>query len=62
VVYHHGKNAGGGHYTCDVCHPVYGWIRTDDTRLKIVPPNYVLKPTQGKDPYLLLYRRADLMP
>ena len=62
VVYHHGKNAWGGHYTSDVCHPTHGWIRADDTRLKVVPFNYVLKPTQGKDPYMLFYRRIDLMP
>lgn len=62
VVYHHGRNAWGGHYTSDVCHPLHGWIRADDTRLKIVPANYVLKPTQGKDPYMLFYRRTDLMP
>ncbi|KAJ7374720.1 Ubiquitin carboxyl-terminal hydrolase 10 [Desmophyllum pertusum] len=62
VVYHHGKNAWGGHYTSDVYHPTHGWIRADDTRLKIVPFNYVLKPTQGKDPYMLFYRRIDLMP
>jgi len=62
VVYHHGKNACGGHYTSDVCHSTHGWIRADDTRLKVVPFNYVLKPTQGKDPYMLFYRRIDLMP
>lgn len=62
VVYHHGKNSCGGHYTCDVCHPFYGWIRADDTRLKTVPSSYVLKPTQGKDPYMLFYRRTDLNP
>lgn len=62
VVYHHGKNACGGHYTSDVCHATHGWIRADDTRLKVVPFNYVLKPTQGKDPYMLFYRRIDLMP
>ncbi|XP_078364654.1 ubiquitin carboxyl-terminal hydrolase 10-like isoform X2 [Oculina patagonica] len=62
VVYHHGKNAWGGHYTSDVHHPTHGWIRADDTRLKIVPFNYVLKPTQGKDPYVLFYQRTDLMP
>lgn len=62
VVYHHGKNAWGGHYTSDVCHATHGWIRADDTRLKVVPFNYVLKPTQGKDPYMLFYRRIDLVP
>ena len=62
VVYHHGKNAWGGHYTSDVCHPIHGWIRADDTRLKIVPANYVLKPIQGKDPYVLFYHRTDFMP
>ena len=62
VVYHHGKTASGGHYTADVHHPTMGWVRADDTRLKTVPINFVLKPVQGKDPYLLYYRRTDLMP
>ncbi|XP_031571370.1 ubiquitin carboxyl-terminal hydrolase 10-like isoform X2 [Actinia tenebrosa] len=61
VVYHHGKTACGGHYTTDMCHPIHGWVRADDTKLKSVPVNHVLKPIQGKDPYLLYYCRTDQM-
>ena len=60
VVYHHGKMATGGHYTTDMFHPVYGWLRADDIKVKTVPLGFVLKPTQGKDPYVLFYRRTDL--
>ncbi|KAK3707970.1 hypothetical protein QZH41_010727, partial [Actinostola sp. cb2023] len=59
VVYHHGKTACGGHYTADVHHLTHGWVRADDTKLKVVPVNHVLKPIQGKDPYLLYYYRTD---
>jgi len=62
VVYHHGKFATGGHYTCDVCHPVCGgWIRMDDSILKPVSEETVLRHTQtaNKVAYLLFYRRVD---
>ena len=59
MVYHHGKTACGGHYTADVHHLTHGWVRADDTKLKVVPVNHVLKPIQGKDPYLLYYYRTD---
>ena len=52
--------ATGGHYTTDMFHPVYGWLRADDIKVKTVPLGFVLKPTQGKDPYVLFYRRTDL--
>ena len=33
VIYHHGKNASGGHYTADVCRTDNTWIRLDDTMI-----------------------------
>lgn len=65
VVYHHGKTATGGHYTCDTHHPVCGgWVRTDDSNLKLVPEEHVLKPPanqSNKVAYLLFYRRLDTL-
>jgi ubiquitin carboxyl-terminal hydrolase 10 len=62
VVYHHGKSAVGGHYTCDVRHTGSGgWLRTDDNIVKSVPEEAVLKQPQTsiKVAYLFFYRRAD---
>ncbi|CAI8016024.1 Ubiquitin carboxyl-terminal hydrolase 10-A [Geodia barretti] len=62
VVYHHGKSAVGGHYTCDVRHTGSGvWLRMDDSIVKSVPEEAVLKQpqTSNKVAYLLFYRRAD---
>ena len=63
VVYHHGKMATGGHYTSDVFHSGYGgWVRIDDSILKPIPDEFVLKPGGGvvnKNAYLLFYRRLD---
>ncbi|XP_070574892.1 ubiquitin carboxyl-terminal hydrolase 10-like isoform X2 [Ptychodera flava] len=62
IVYHHGKNASGGHYTCDFYHPgINGWVRTDDTNVKPVTINSILRPVPPKVPYLLFYRRCDLI-
>ena len=61
VVYHHGKTATGGHYTCDVHHPAAGgWVRADDSLVKLVPEEFVLKTgNQSKVAYILFYRRLD---
>lgn len=62
VVYHHGKSAVGGHYTCDVRHTGSGgWLRIDDSNVKPVPEEAVLWQSQGSTrvAYLLFYRRAD---
>ncbi|XP_077983517.1 ubiquitin carboxyl-terminal hydrolase 10-like [Glandiceps talaboti] len=62
IVYHHGKNASGGHYTCDFYHPgINGWIRTDDNNVKAVTITSILRPAPPKVPYLLFYRRCDLI-
>ncbi|KAI5296354.1 hypothetical protein KEM52_003704, partial [Ascosphaera acerosa] len=42
VIYHHGKNASGGHYTVDVCRQdTREWIRIDDTIIRRVRPEDV---------------------
>lgn len=43
VVYYYGKNVWGGYYMSDVCYLIYGWIRIDDIRFKVVLVNYVFK-------------------
>ncbi len=60
VIYHHGKKATGGHYTCDVYHPTCGgWVRTDDSIVRSVTEDSVLKQGHGKVAYILFYRRLD---
>lgn len=61
VVYHHGRTAQGGHYTCDVYNPSSGgWLRMDDNFVKPIPDEAVLKQSSvPKVAYLLFYRRMD---
>ena len=66
VVYHHGINSTGGHYTCDVFLPhCGGWINANDNTLNGMTEEKVLKgqnKDQHKVAYLLCYSRSDLMP
>jgi ubiquitin carboxyl-terminal hydrolase 10 len=58
VVYHHGINASGGHYTCDVYwHCMKSWLRIDDPHIKIVKESDVLKPDGDGAAYLLFYEK-----
>ncbi|XP_063702716.1 putative mediator of RNA polymerase II transcription subunit 26 isoform X2 [Culicoides brevitarsis] len=60
VVYHDGKEASKGHYLTDAFHIGYSsWIRYDDSSVKLVNDNQVLKPIAPRVPYLLCYRRFD---
>ncbi|XP_064610884.1 uncharacterized protein LOC135475070 [Liolophura sinensis] len=62
VVYHHGKNVTGGHYTTDVYHTgINSWIHMDDSNVKQVNLQQVLKFVSPRVPYLLYYRRMDLV-
>ena len=63
VEYHHGDKANGGHYITDVYHPgVVGWVRYNDATVQSVNNAQVLKSDDKKlVPYLLYYRRADLI-
>ncbi|KAF9284015.1 hypothetical protein BGZ68_004944 [Mortierella alpina] len=36
VVYHHGRTAAGGHYTCDVLRQNSEWLHIDDTNITII--------------------------
>jgi ubiquitin carboxyl-terminal hydrolase 10 len=61
VIYHHGKHATGGHYTCDVYHHgLDGWLRFDDSLIKRVSEQQVLKHVAGRVAYLLYFKRCDL--
>lgn len=63
VEYHHGERATGGHYITDVYHPgIVGWVRYDDASVRVVSNAQVLKSDDKKlVPYLLYYRRCDLI-
>ncbi|KAI9188694.1 hypothetical protein H9P43_000115 [Blastocladiella emersonii ATCC 22665] len=63
VVYHHGRTAGGGHYTCDVLESEQDgtWVRMDDTDLARVSTADVLNAKNDREPYLLFYECADLI-
>ncbi|KAG0326847.1 hypothetical protein BG000_001221 [Podila horticola] len=36
VVYHHGRTAAGGHYTCDVLRQNSEWLNIDDTNIQVI--------------------------
>lgn len=64
VVYHHGKSATGGHYTTDIYHiGLNGWIHMDDQNVHKVPlgRDETFKYVPNRVPYLLYYRRCDLL-
>ncbi|ORX48630.1 cysteine proteinase [Piromyces finnis] len=55
VVNHHGKMAGGGHYTCAVKQCNNRWLNFDDTKIKQTNELEVTTPNKNQLPYLLLY-------
>ncbi|RKP28437.1 cysteine proteinase, partial [Metschnikowia bicuspidata] len=58
VIYHHGRNAEGGHYTCDVFRPGRKWLRIDDTAVEAVDAECVLDMSErDKSAYILMYQR-----
>lgn len=58
VIYHHGRNAEGGHYTCDVLRPGKRWLRIDDTAVEAIDAEDVLQMTErDKSAYILMYQR-----
>ena len=51
-----------GHYTSDVFLPVVsGWLRFDDSNIQMVQEEDVLYYSDRSMPYLLFYRRTELM-
>ncbi|TPX57957.1 hypothetical protein PhCBS80983_g03456 [Powellomyces hirtus] len=58
VVYHHGRLAAGGHYTCDVQRQTGEWIRMDDAAMAVVSPQDVLQEKKDRAAYMLFYCRA----
>ncbi|EXJ91730.1 hypothetical protein A1O3_00280 [Capronia epimyces CBS 606.96] len=54
VIYHHGKNANGGHYTVDIRRQDgREWIRMDDTLLRRIRPEDVAEGGSEEDPKVL---------
>lgn len=68
VIYHHGRNAEGGHYTCDVYRNGIAesanvgdkkWLRIDDTAVEAITSDAVIETPEAKDKsaYILMYQR-----
>lgn len=59
VIYHHGRNAEGGHYTCDVLRQDQEWLRIDDTAVESIPASKVTEKPEARDKsaYILMYQR-----
>lgn len=59
VVYHHGRHAEGGHYTCDVVvNEDRQWLHIDDTVIDAVKDETVVGEHQDRLAYLLFYERV----
>ena len=66
VLYHHGKSAGGGHYTVDVLHSNDGgdvWLHIDDETVSTLRHEDVFgrhdnERVDDRCAYLLFYRRT----
>ncbi|KAF3988758.1 hypothetical protein FT663_03846 [Candidozyma haemuli var. vulneris] len=68
VIYHHGRNAEGGHYTCDVFRNGMAesssvgdkkWLRIDDTSVEAISSDAVVETPEANDKsaYILMYQR-----
>ncbi|TPX38052.1 hypothetical protein SmJEL517_g00063 [Synchytrium microbalum] len=57
VVYHHGKLAAGGHYTCDVLRAPNQWLNIDDALVQKVHVSEVLREKRDRDVYMLMFRK-----
>ncbi|KAG0361883.1 hypothetical protein BGZ54_008889 [Gamsiella multidivaricata] len=49
VVYHHGRTAAGGHYTCDVLRQNDEWLHIDDTNITVISEADVTLDYEGSD-------------
>ncbi|KAF8923356.1 hypothetical protein BGZ58_003043 [Dissophora ornata] len=47
VVYHHGRTAAGGHYTCDVLRQNDEWLHIDDTNIAVINESDVVANVDG---------------
>ena len=51
-----------GHYVADIYHYGYNcWLRYDDSVVKVVAEQQMLKHVPPRVPYMLFYRRQDTM-
>ncbi|KAK9764844.1 hypothetical protein K7432_007329 [Basidiobolus ranarum] len=61
VVYHHGKLAAGGHYTCDVLRQNGEWLHIDDVNITRIPVSEVVSEHPERLPYLFFYGRSSMI-
>ena len=62
VVYHHGKSATDGHYTCDIRRSNGEWLRIDDTVINKISAEQLLEKSTSRTAYLLFYIRDNSAP
>ncbi|KAJ2391187.1 hypothetical protein GGI05_003015 [Coemansia sp. RSA 2603] len=56
VIYHHGSQASGGHYTCDLRRSEKAWLRFDDIDITILDSvDKVLDEKKDRSAYILFY-------
>ncbi|KAJ2082337.1 hypothetical protein H4R24_001642 [Coemansia sp. RSA 988] len=56
VIYHHGANATGGHYTCDILRSSDEWLRFDDVSIECLDSiDDVLEEKDDRTAYILFY-------
>ncbi|PIA19028.1 cysteine proteinase [Coemansia reversa NRRL 1564] len=56
VIYHHGINATGGHYTCDILRSADEWLRFDDVSIECLDSiDDVLEEKDDRTAYILFY-------
>jgi ubiquitin carboxyl-terminal hydrolase 10 len=60
VVLHHGEKAEGGHYTTLAFHAGF-WLSIDDAHITTIDADEAISGSRSSVPYLLFYRRCDLM-
>ncbi|KNC97016.1 mRNA-binding ubiquitin-specific protease UBP3 [Spizellomyces punctatus DAOM BR117] len=58
VVYHHGRLAAGGHYTCDVQRQSGEWLHLDDAQISPCRPDDVVREQKDRQAYMLFYCRS----
>ncbi|KAI8909248.1 hypothetical protein BC831DRAFT_493833 [Entophlyctis helioformis] len=59
IVYHHGRFAAGGHYTCDVLRQNGEWLHIDDDEISATSLDEVARDRRDRQPYMLFFVHSD---